>query len=296
MGYTRTVVFAQGKGGVGKTSLTANVAGLAAASGLNVLAVDLDPQGNLARDLGYEQDSGQALMAALITGGAPPVLPEVRPGLDVVPGGAEVGDAAAIAISRDARGGAGLGQMLHATLGHVVGPYDLVVIDSPPGERMIVEACLQVASYVVAPVRSDEASLDALSVLASRFVAVRERNPSLQLAGVVLFAIGARSRRIQSRVRRAVSEIVGAAAPTFETHVRHLESAAFDARSRGLLIHELEGAVEDARAERLRALRAGSALPDGPLVRDATRLAEDYEALTRELLQRISALEEAESA
>ena len=49
------IAFANGKGGVGKTSLTANVAGLAADAGWRVLAVDLDPQGNLGSDLGYDQ-------------------------------------------------------------------------------------------------------------------------------------------------------------------------------------------------------------------------------------------------
>ena len=54
-----------GKGGVGKTSLVANLAGLAVKAGWSVLAVDLDPQGNLARDLGYvdRSDGGQGLLA-----------------------------------------------------------------------------------------------------------------------------------------------------------------------------------------------------------------------------------------
>ncbi|HKZ29483.1 MAG TPA: ParA family protein, partial [Acidimicrobiia bacterium] len=42
---TNTIAFANGKGGVGKTSVTANVAGIAALSGWRVLTVDLDPQG-----------------------------------------------------------------------------------------------------------------------------------------------------------------------------------------------------------------------------------------------------------
>ena len=56
-----------GKGGVLKTSLTANVAGLAATSGWRVLAVDLDPQGNLATDLGVlaESDGGAGLLDAV---------------------------------------------------------------------------------------------------------------------------------------------------------------------------------------------------------------------------------------
>lgn len=92
MGLARVVVVAQGKGGVGKTSLTANVAGLAALAGHRVLAVDLDQQGNLARDLGYEPGDGERLLQAVVAGQPVPVVPNVRPGLDVVPGGPATGD------------------------------------------------------------------------------------------------------------------------------------------------------------------------------------------------------------
>ena len=49
----RTIAVLNGKGGVGKTSLTANLSGLFADAGYRVLAIDLDPQGNLGNDLGY---------------------------------------------------------------------------------------------------------------------------------------------------------------------------------------------------------------------------------------------------
>ncbi|MEX2620501.1 MAG: ParA family protein [Egibacteraceae bacterium] len=58
------------KGGVGKTSIVANVAATAALGGWRTLTVDLDPQGNLARDLGYRQasDEGRGLLEAVMTG------------------------------------------------------------------------------------------------------------------------------------------------------------------------------------------------------------------------------------
>ena len=49
----RVVAIANGKGGVGKTTLTAGLAGQLASGGPRVLVVDTDPQANLARDLGY---------------------------------------------------------------------------------------------------------------------------------------------------------------------------------------------------------------------------------------------------
>src|SRR5512135_617371 len=51
--HMHAIVLANAKGGVGKTTLVAQLAGLLAAAGHRVLAIDLDPQGNLSRDLGY---------------------------------------------------------------------------------------------------------------------------------------------------------------------------------------------------------------------------------------------------
>ena len=81
------IAFANGKGGVGKTSLTANFAGLAANAGWRVLAVDLDPQGNLGSDLGYDQadngDDGRELLDSIVNRRVPQPIKEIRPNLDV---------------------------------------------------------------------------------------------------------------------------------------------------------------------------------------------------------------------
>lgn len=69
---SRVIACINGKGGVLKTTLVANIGGLLASSGYRVLLVDLDPQGNLAEDLGYtgddRDDEGRALAQALMFG------------------------------------------------------------------------------------------------------------------------------------------------------------------------------------------------------------------------------------
>lgn len=292
MAIARSVVVAQGKGGVGKTSVATNVAGLAAVAGLRVLVVDLDPQGNVARDLGLEPDSGQQLLSALVTGAPVPVTAAVRERLDVVQGGPEVADLAGLMYARASRGGTSLARTLAASLEAVAVNYDLIVIDTPPGEKVLVEAALGVAAAVLIPTRADDASLDGLARVAERFAAAREFNPDLRLAGVLLFAVGSRSRRLESGVRRSIENIIGAAAPIFESRVRHLESAAVDSRRAGLLVHELEGAAVADRRARLTALRAGQTPADGLLVRNAEGLAGDYESVTRELLTRLAEIEQ----
>lgn len=292
MSVARTVVIAQGKGGVGKTSVTSNVGGLAALAGLRALVIDLDPQGNMARDLGLEPDDGSRLLQALVAGGDLPVIVGVRENLDVVPGGPEVADLGGLMFSRSARGGAPLSAALEKSLNRVAENYDLILIDTPPGEKILVEAALGVAAAVLIPTRADDASLDGLSRVAERFIVARECNPDLRLAGVLLFAVGARSRRLETSVRRSIADIVGNAAPIFEARVRHMESAAVDARRAGLLTHELERATAEDRRARLVALRSGVAPEPGLLVRNAEGLASDYEAVTRELLIRLSQIEQ----
>jgi hypothetical protein len=85
----RVIAIMNGKGGVGKTSIAGNLAALAAAAGYRVLVVDLDPQGNLAEEMGYvgtaTDDAGAALASAMQFGRQ--VEPAaLRDGLDAFPG------------------------------------------------------------------------------------------------------------------------------------------------------------------------------------------------------------------
>ncbi len=293
MSIARTVTIAQGKGGVGKTSLASNVAGLAAAAGHRVLLVDLDQQGNVARDLGYEPNSGDDLLNSLISAAFPlPLLKDIRPGLDVVPGGPAVGDVAGVFASRATRGADDLATVLHKKLDSIAADYDLILMDTPPGDRIIVDAALTVSRAVVIPTRPDEASIDGVSRVAERFSSVRERNPQLQLAGVALFAITSRTTRLERDVRAILADLLGDAAPVFATRVRHLDSAAADARRRGLLVHELEQAGVADRTARLASLRTGNTPADGLYSRDASGLAADYENLAGEILARIAEIEQ----
>ncbi|WP_019146593.1 ParA family protein [Aeromicrobium massiliense] len=80
------------KGGVGKTTLASNLAGLAATRGDRVLLVDLDPQGNVLDELALFEnpayDAGWGLREAVLHGGAiDNLIKDARPGLDVAHGG-----------------------------------------------------------------------------------------------------------------------------------------------------------------------------------------------------------------
>lgn len=288
-----------GKGGVGKTTTTANTAGLLAAAGYRVLVFELDPQGNLSRDLGYDQTDGTELFTSLLTETAPPRIYNAggRQNLDVVPCGEAVFDIGAVIAARAARGNnRRLGQVIREILEPIADQYDMILFDTPPGDITLIDAALEVVNAVVIPVKADDASLDGMATIAKRFVAVRDGdestnttgiNPNLQLGGVSLFGVASRASKLEQAVRETIYEIVGDSAPVFDARIRSLETAAFDARRRGLLFHELEEHAETAKAARFAALKKGAKPADVLLSRNASGVAGDFAALAHEIVARV---------
>lgn len=293
MALENALTIAQGKGGVGKTSLAANLAGLAAGqAGLRVLLVDLDQQGNLCRDLGQPRSDGSALFQALTAGQVAPVTTDVRDGLDLIAGGPATADLAGVMFSRLQRGGEQLDSMLLRSIEPLAGGYDLIIFDTPPGDRLIVEAAMAVSRFLIIPTAPDDASLDGLELTAERFANARRRNPDIELLGVVLFGVAVRATAIERDTRLLVDQLLAGAAPVFESRIRHQAAAAFDARRQGLLISELEQeAIVRRRARLARLAGRGPATADGAdlRTRDAKGLTDDYWQLTAEVLSAITA-------
>src|SRR5262249_12090349 len=151
--------------GVGKTSITANLAGQVAATGRKTLAVDLNRQGNLSRDLGIRRtkvdDQGRALRDAIVKGVPLEVAEAVRPNLDVAVGGEGLEDLTISITSLLMRGdfkGAYLG--LATALAPMAHEYQLIVIDCPPESPVLDNLALAAARWVMIPTKSDDGSLD----------------------------------------------------------------------------------------------------------------------------------------
>lgn len=280
MALDNCVVVAQAKGGVGKTSVTANLAGQWAASGKRVLVCDFDPQGNLALDLGYEPTDGQALLGALLSGGEVPVIRDVRPNLDVIASGPNLG-VYPRALAAEINPIAVMAERFELLL-RAAGDYDLVLIDTAPGDGTIGAAAMAIASHVLAPAKSDDASVLGTVQLAERFSAVRSLNPTLQLAGVVLFDIGSTATRIERSIREQVDATLAGSSRVLMSRIRTADAAAVYGRRHGKLAYELAAAAADAERDRFKALREGRATE--PVPSNAAALADDYRALADEVL------------
>lgn len=288
------ILVLNGKGGVLKTSVAANLGGGAAAGGWKVLAVDLDRQGNLARDLGYlaDSDDGRSLADAVANGTAPTVLSDVRPGLDVIAGGPHL-DGLVADMQRGLLGGdLTVPDRLGATIGPLAAGYDVVVFDSPPGEALLHSAAIRAAHYILIPTQPDAASIDGLGQVATIVARERTANPDLEVLGVCFGPLPARAAAIERNTRATLSELLGDDVPVFNTVIRDAKKVAVDCRERGELAHEYENAAAAAEPWwKLRRRRADGEAPAEEPPRfssAASNLAGDYQQLTLEVFARFS--------
>lgn len=291
----RVIAIVNDKGGVGKTSIAANLAGQFAGAGYRTLIIDLNRQANLADDLGYRNadfdDHGTGLLTSIIS--KSPLTParDIRPQLDVVCGGARLEDLTPIMVSRLQHHGRPAFRVLGDVLAPIATDYELVFIDCPPESTILSDLALSAAQWVLMPTRSDLGGLVGMNLVAERFRLAREINPRLGLLGVVLFGTGSRSRAIHHEAVAAIDRAFGGESPRFRTIIRYAERTAQDARRLGKLAHELEIelAAQPAWWETLRAdIRT-------PRVSEtAASVAGDYRALGVEVLTALQAAEEAE--
>jgi cellulose biosynthesis protein BcsQ len=300
----RTVAVINGKGGVLKTSIVANVAGILAEAGMRVLAVDLDISGNLKLDFGLADDDaddmGKGLVDAIWMAQQLPVVAEVRPGLDFVFGGRALELLSQLAKSdtADQLPNGSVAAEFAARLSDVADGYDLILLDCPPGNGELQDMALAAAGWVLIPTRTDQASWDGLLGVGPRVRRARRLNPDLRYLGVVITAHNPSATRVHRNTAARLGE-VGEKAPLLRTVIRHSETAAHDCRSRGQLAHELARDAATSRTRRLEALSARRrgerdgqviSLPSS-LSGTADSLAGDYRRLAQEICDRIAAAE-----
>src|SRR3954471_23046130 len=181
-GDPATVIsFANQKGGVAKTTSTLNLAVALMERGLRVLAVDLDPQGNLTMSQGFKPDA--------ITRSMFDVLLHLLPIENVVQH-AEID----IAVSSIDLAGAELA--MSATIGRerslekallaVKDDYDYVLIDTPPSLGLLTINALVASSGVIVPVQCEYLSLRGLVQLENTLSMIRENlNPRVEIEGIL---------------------------------------------------------------------------------------------------------------
>lgn len=271
-----------GKGGVYKSSITANVAGLAALSGWRVLVIDTDPQANLGLDLGVGErtDNGRGLLAAVIDGTDPYVVEEIRPGLDFVPSG-EAADRIATGLTMQLASGdvADAFGAFEAAFSDLAADYNLVLVDTPPGDSVLLKTVMTASRWVAVPTMPDKGSRQGIDRVARNVLASRQFNPDLDFLGVILTGLTRASTAMEAKARQRLADELEDIAPVLGSIVHDVGKAAEQCREAGMLVHEYEQAADGGAR-----IRSGYST-------GTSGLAADYQALTTELLAAFAAKE-----
>jgi chromosome partitioning protein len=177
----RVIAFANQKGGVAKTTTTLNLAVAFKEQGLRVLAVDLDPQGNLTMSQGRNPDEIDRSMFDVLVHRLP--ISEIlhQGEVDVAVSSIDLAGAELALSSMIGRERA-----LEKALVEVRDDYDFILIDTPPSLGLLTINALVAATGVIVPVQCEYLSLRGLVQLQNTLEMIRENlNPLVEIQGIL---------------------------------------------------------------------------------------------------------------
>ncbi len=199
------IAIANQKGGVGKTTTAVNLGTALAISGVSVLIVDLDPQGNTSTGLGISRRDRFPGTYNCITGRAEPakcVRPSGIANLTIIPAEADLAGAEIELVGVQRRE-----YRLRDALPLSRSAADIVLIDCPPSLGLLTLNGLVAATSILVPLQCEFFALEGLSQLAQTIDRVRVTlNPNASIEGIVLTMFDRRNN---------LSELVAADARSF---------------------------------------------------------------------------------
>src|SRR3954467_11892876 len=177
----RVIAFANQKGGVAKTTTTLNLGVALAEQGKRVLAIDLDPQGNLTMSQGWNPDEIDRSMFDVLVHRLP-ITEIIRTNeIDVAVSSIDLAGAELALSSMIGRERA-----LEKALLPVREVYDWILIDTPPSLGLLTINAFVAATGVIVPVQCEYLSLRGLVQLENTLSMIRENlNPTVEIEGIL---------------------------------------------------------------------------------------------------------------
>ena len=223
------VVFNQ-KGGVGKSTITCNLAAISASQGLQTLVIDLDPQGNSSSYLqGPLASADQPNVAGLFEhslgysfrGVSPAEFVVATPHerLHLMASSPTLNELQAKLESRQKI------YKLREALQQLASDYDRIYIDTPPALNFYTRSALIGARSCLIPFDCDDFSRKALYTLMENVEEIRaDHNPDLVIEGIVVNQFQPRANLPQRIVNELIAEGLPVLQPYLPSSVKIRES------------------------------------------------------------------------
>lgn len=188
----RTIVIANQKGGVGKTTTAINLSASLAELGQKVMIIDMDPQGNTTSGLGVEKEELESTVYELLLGEISIencMIKDAFENLTIVPSNINLAAAEIELIGVEEKE-----YILKKEVEKIKKDYDFVLIDCPPSLSMLTINSMCAADTVLVPIQCEYYALEGLTQLMHTINLVQERlNPDLEIEGVVFTMYDART-------------------------------------------------------------------------------------------------------
>ncbi len=186
-----SIVFANQKGGVGKTTTTVNLGAYIAKTGKKVLLVDFDSQGNLSSSVGadktlpgiYEAMTNKVDITKV-------VQPTAVGGMKIIPSNINLTGAAVELVDYQDRE-----FYLKKTLEAIKDEWDYIFIDCPPSLGLLTLNGLTAADSIIIPLQCEYYALEGLSLLLKTVQTVQTRlNPEIGICGILFTMFDSRTK------------------------------------------------------------------------------------------------------
>ncbi|MBC6424887.1 MAG: ParA family protein [Ekhidna sp.] len=187
------------KGGTGKTTTTLNLSSALAKLGKNVLAIDMDSQGNLGYSLGLESET--TIVDVLEdTNRISDVLLESE-GFSIVISDMRLVDVELALGEMDARH-----SVLSKKLKSLESSYDYILVDCPPSLSILALNALYASEYVIIPMLMEVLSLQGLDQIIETIEKINASyNKELQILGILPVMVDKR-RKLSGEIREYIKE------------------------------------------------------------------------------------------